>query len=480
MLARYFMALAVLLLAGCSAADQTSDRSGTDGQKPNIIFILVDDMGWGDVGYHGSEIKTPNIDALAASGVTLDRAYAFPICSPTRAALMSGRDPLQFGVDGPMENDAMLSAELTLLPEYLRDAGYQTWLVGKWHLGMGDVSAWPQSRGFDSFYGHLGGFIDYYTHVYLGGLDWQRDGKSLREDGHSMDLETQEAIGLLSKNDGKKPFFMYLSYNAPHTPLQYPPGAEGQYTGIKNPDRRVYAQMVTHLDDSIGKVMKQLNESNLAENTIVVFMSDNGGILSAGGNNGKLRAGKGSAFEGGVRVPAIVSWPSKLKAPKVLETPFFVLDWLPTLLEATGVEYDAKSFDGISNWAAISKQADPKRSAPVILGTTKSKAVYQWPFKLVRDISRETGESTDQLFNVVADPTEANDISADNKELVEKLVGVLDKFPKKESKGNKGPPPESLFKDANGKFNLKIRMPETREPWAEAATGVASVEPNGS
>ena len=168
------------VLAGCSGAEQPAVGSVSTQVAPNIVFILVDDLGWNDVGYHDSEIATPAIDALAESGVALDRSYAFPVCSPTRAALMTGRNPLQFGIDGPMENDAMLPQQLTLLPERLQQAGYETWMVGKWHLGMAEVNAAPPARGFDHFYGHLGGFIDFYTHVYFGGLDWQLNGRSVR------------------------------------------------------------------------------------------------------------------------------------------------------------------------------------------------------------------------------------------------------------------------------------------------------------
>ena len=181
------------LLAACSASEESTAGNASTQTAPNIVFILVDDLGWLDVGYHDSEIATPAIDALAASGIALDRSYAFPVCSPTRAALMTGRNPLQFGIDGPMENDAMLPQQLTLLPERLQQAGYETWMVGKWHLGMADTSAAPPARGFDHFYGHLGGFIDFYTHVYFGGLDWQLNGQSVREDGYSTDLLTDEA-----------------------------------------------------------------------------------------------------------------------------------------------------------------------------------------------------------------------------------------------------------------------------------------------
>jgi arylsulfatase A-like enzyme len=429
--------------------------------------MVVDDMGWGDVGYHGSEIATPNIDALAASGVNIDRAYNFPICSPTRAALMTGRNPLQYGIDAPLENDAMLPANLKLLPEYLREQGYQTWMVGKWHLGMARVSAMPNARGFDSFYGFLGGFVDFYTHTYFGGLDWQRDGKSLREEGHATDLLTKEALRLLDQNKGNKPFFMYLTYNAPHIPLQYPPGADGTYASIKNPDRRVYAQMLTHLDSRIGAVMDRLKRLGIAENTIVVFMSDNGGSPDLGSSNGALRGGKGSIHEGGVRVPAMLSWPGKLKPSKLASEPIFTQDWLPTLLESVGISYDKAAFDGQSRWPALNASGLSTATKPVIIGSPRGKAVYSWPFKLVRMAG--SGQSGDALYNVVDDPLEKTDIASTNPALVNRLGGVLDELPKIPSKGASSPTPETLFRDKNGAFIHDLRLPETREPWAEAA-----------
>ncbi len=464
-------ALVLFATASCASVEPVAGsgpvahKAAQQSQGPNVIFILVDDMGWGDVGYHGSEIATPNIDALAANGVIIDHAYAFPVCSPTRAALLTGRNPLQYGIDGPMENDAMLPQQIKLMPEYLREAGYQTWMVGKWHLGMGRVSAMPQSRGFDSFYGFLGGFIDYYTHVYFGGLDWQRNGKSLREAGYSTDLLTKEALRLLDQDKGDKPFFLYLALNAPHTPLQYPPGAANSYDNIKNMDRRVYAQMLTHVDDSIGQVLTRVRTLGIADNTIIVFMSDNGGLLEAGASNGALRDGKGSAHEGGVRVPAIISWPGKLNGSRTMESPIFVQDWLPTLLDAANVGHDKASLEGVSRWTELSSTKTTASSAPVIIGTARSKAVYSWPFKLVR----ETRGHGDQLFNVIKDPNETDDIATSNSTLVSRLGQLLDALPKNESKGAKGPTPESQFRDDDGNFIYDIRMPETREPWAESA-----------
>lgn len=461
--------LCTAALIGCGMPDQSATTATTEPGRPNIIFILVDDLGWGDVGYLDSEIKTPNIDALAASGITLLHSYAFPICSPTRAAIMTGRNPLQFGVDGPMENDAMLPEQLVLLPEYLRQAGYETWMVGKWHLGMAKRAAAPPERGFNHFYGHLGGFIDFYTHVYFGGLDWQRNGQSVREDGYSTDLLTTEAIRLLNEYDADKPFFLYLAYNAPHSPLQYPPSSDKEYTGIADPDRRVFAQMTTYLDTSIGKLMNILKDRHLLDNSLVVFMSDNGGNLEAGAHNGDLRGGKGSAFDGGVRVPTVVAWPRELAGSQVSQHPIFAQDWLPTLLDVADVPYSKEVFDGISVWPALARNEATNRGAPVVIGTAKSKAVFNLPWKLVRNKNSKDDASQDQLFNIYDDPGETVNLADLHPELVQTLGAVIDELPVTESKGARGPPPESFFRDSSGAFDYDIRLPETREPWAEAA-----------
>ena len=473
-------ALVLFTTASCTAVEPVAvsgpitQISTPQSQRPNVIFILVDDMGWGDVGYHGSEIATPNIDALAASGITLDRAYASPICSPTRAGLMTGRNPLQYGIDGPMENDAQLPAGVRLCPNIFAMPGTKPgWSAnGIWEWPM-----WRLCRnraGFESFYGHLGGFIDFYTHTYFGGLDWQRDGKSLREDGYSTDLLTAEASRLIKAYDGESPFFLYLSYNAPHTPLQYPPQGGNDYSEITDPDRRVYAQMLTYLDTSIGTLMKQLQQQGLTENTLIVFMSDNGGLLEAGSSNGALRGGKGSAYEGGIRVPAFISWRGKIAPAQTSATPIFTFDWLPTLLDASGTPYDAGKFDGLSNWSVVANGGAAPVREPVLIGTAGSKAAFQWPYKFVRTIKRGTINATDQLFDVSIDPNESKDIAIDHSSLMRNLAARIDALPKLPSKAATGPSPESQFRDAKGKFVHDIRLPETRAPWAEQAKGAVT------
>ena len=457
-----------IIVTSCSGNDQPAMEAATGADRPNIVFILVDDLGWKDVGYLGSEIATPHIDDLAAAGLVLDQNRVFPVCSPTRAALLTGRNPLQFGVDGPMENDAQLPTELTLLPEHLQQAGYHTWMVGKWHLGMAHVDAAPPARGFDYFYGQLGGFLDYYTHVYFGGLDWQRNGTSVREEGHATDLLTADAIRLLDEYDDDKPFFLYLSYNAPHTPLQYVPEGGPDYADIDDADRRVFAQMTTHLDQSMGEFFDALKAKDLFDNTLIIFMSDNGGNENAGAQNGELRAGKASAFDGGVRVPTVISWPAGLEGGRVSDVPVFAQDWLPTLLAVAEIESGADVAEGTNVWGGLARGETVTREAPIVVGIGASKAVIEWPWKLVRE-NHPDGGTHDQLFDIAEDPSETRDLAAAQADIAAKLAAELDALPKLPSKGARGPSPESLFRDESGEFVHDISMPETREPWAESA-----------
>lgn len=454
--------LVTVLCAGCTDAKNEASVDKPSKTRPNVLFIVVDDLGADDVGYQGSEILTPNIDTLASQGTVINHGYAYPICSPTRAALMTGKNPLTFGIDGPMENDAMLPEEEIVMPERFQQAGYRTWMVGKWHLGMAKQAVMPHNRGFDDFYGFLGGFIDYYTHVYFGGLDWQHNGKSVKEEGHATELLTNKAIEHLSSYQGQQPFFMYLAYSAPHTPLQYVPNPTEDYSHIDNTDRRVFAEMTTDVDNHIGNVLTTLKETDLADNTIVVFMSDNGGNLEAGASNGELKGSKGSAFEGGVRVPMIVRWPGNIEGGAI-DVPLFTQDWLPTLLDAAGIDYSADEFEGVSMLSSLQDGSTVIASRAVVVGTAKSKAVYQWPWKLLSDKGKL------YLYNLVEDSFETTNLLEDNPDIVASLQGYLHQDLALPSKAAKGPPPESLFRNPDGTFNYDVRKPETREPWAESA-----------
>jgi arylsulfatase A-like enzyme len=311
---------------------------------PNILIILADDMGYGDLGCLGSEhLSTPHLDALAASGVLCSQAYvASPVCSPSRAGLITGRDPRRFGYEGNLNQDAPNYAtrpELLGLPpgeltlgDHLRTTGYQTALIGKWHLGKGD-GFHPNQRGFDHFCGMLGGSHRYFPNPNKNQLE--RNGEPLRTFSHPYltDFFTEEALGWFGSQQAK-PWFLFLSYNAPHGPLEATEEDLAKFAHIEDKKRRTYAAMMFALDRGVGKVQAKLKESGQLDNTLIVFFSDNGGATGNASWNGPLSGVKGCLREGGVRVPMIWSWPSKLPKGAQCDTPVSSLDLLPTFLAA--------------------------------------------------------------------------------------------------------------------------------------------------
>lgn len=398
--------------------------------RPNIVVILADDLGWNDVGYHGSDIRTPHIDSLVAQGLELDRYYAFPLCSPIRAALLTGRSPLRLGVDTPIGPRGALPLDEHLLPETLRAAGYQTFLTGKWHLGIDRIPAHPYRRGFDSSYGHLGASVDYFTHVWIGGLDWHRDGTVLREEGYSTDLIADEAVRLIKDRDKSRPMFLYVAFNAPHTPLQATEAYLNRNVHIADPDRRTYAAMVTALDDGVGRIVAQLDAEGIARDTILIWASDNGGGRNLGASNVPLRGSKGSAFEGGIRVPALIRWPGELPAGERFDQMVTAQDWFPTLATAAGLETaNERPFDGLDMWRALrhGEQAD---RGTVLIGVSGNLAVFRDGWKFVRFRQRGTGETGEYLFRIEDDPQEVRNLLDAEPELARELMAWLDDFPR--------------------------------------------------
>jgi len=289
----FFLAFVALQLAAIPLAN----AAGTT--KPNILYIVADDLGWKDVGFHGSDIKTPNIDALASGGARLEQFYAQPFCTPTRAALMTGRYPFRYGLQTTViwsGHTYGLATDEWLLPQALKDAGYRTAIVGKWHLGHGDRKFWPRQRGFDSQYGPLIGELDYFTHEQRGVLDWYRDNKPVREKGYSTTLLGSEAVKIISTQDQNQPLYLYLAFNAPHTPYQAPQAYLDRYKGIADPSRRAYAASITAMDDEIGRVVAALEKKGMRDNTLIVFQSDNGGTRNA------MFAGEGDMSK--IKIPA--------------------------------------------------------------------------------------------------------------------------------------------------------------------------------
>ena len=390
---------------------------------PNVVILLADDLGWADVGYHGSEIDTP--DRLAREGIRLERFYSAPICSPTRAALMTGRDPLKLGIAydqiHPWYNIGLAPDMLTIAEMFRRD-GYQTGLVGKWHLGHTLAHQLPNARGFDDFWGHLQTNTDFYSHVREGAHDLQHNGRSVREDGKYLThLEAREANRFIRERDPRKPFFLYVAFTAPHSPMQAPPETIEKYAALPERQfRRTYAAMVDEMDRAIGQILEALDQEQITNDTLVLFLSDNGGSNVFGGRNAPLRGQKGQTFEGGIRVPALIRWPGKLEAGTTNEEMATAMDVLPTLARAAGVRIPTTAeLDGIDIWPALSRGRPVPRTRPVgfvseipLPGVIHT-ALFEGRWKLVQVIEERQTETRVQefLFDIRADPNEANDLS---------------------------------------------------------------------
>jgi arylsulfatase A-like enzyme len=346
-------------LAACLFSALVHNVNAQQAPRPHVVFFLADDLGWSDVGFHDSEIETPHIDRLAAAGARLEAFYVQPVCSPTRAALMTGRYPmrmgLQVGVIRPWA-DYGLPLEELLLSQALQGTGYTTAICGKWHLGLHERQYLPTARGFDHQYGHYCGALDYFTHERDGGFDWHRDDQVCRDEGYTTELIGAEAVRLIEQHDPANPLFLYVPFNAPHTPLQALDRHLERYKRITDRKRRIYAAMVHAVDEQIGRIAAAVEKRGLSENTLFIFSSDNGGPINLGATNGPLRAGKGSLYEGGVRVAAFATWPGKIPAGQTIDQPLHIVDWYPTLLALAGADPELPHpLDGKNIWPVLTE-----------------------------------------------------------------------------------------------------------------------------
>ena len=415
-----------------------------DAPPPNVVILLGDDLGWADVGYHGSDIQTPNIDRLAIEGMRLERFYATPFCTPTRAALMTARDPIKLGAAHAVfmawDNGGISPTE-RFMPEDFKEAGYQTAMVGKWHLGHTIEQHTPNARGFDHFYGHFNTDVLYFDHTFAGGHDFQENGTPVNHVGtYATDVHGNQASRYIEQmRDRDKPFFLYVPFLAPHSPMEAKDEDKVKYPArIDSPRHpaKTYAAMVDSLDQAIGSILDSLDKQGIADNTIVLFFSDNGGFYNFGGVNTPLRGGKLEAYEGGVRVTSVIRWPEVLPANTVNENVISVMDVYPSLMTATGVEPQyKKKIDGIDRWDAVKGLGEKDRGEPLVFTSNvpmynKFKyGVLDGPWKLVQEVDhqRRSTEVKTELFNVWTDPNEAEDISAANPDQVERLTKILDK-----------------------------------------------------
>ena len=429
-------------------------------ERPNVIVMVADDLGWADVGFHGNtEIDTPSLDRIANEGVQLDRFYTTPICSPTRAALMTGRDPMRLGVAYavimPWHNHG-IHPEETFLPELFLDAGYQTAMIGKWHLGHAQQTYHPNNRGFEHFYGHLHTEVGFFPpFANQGGKDFQRNGVSIDDEGYESFLLADEASRYIRERDKERPFFMYMPFIAPHTPLDAPQDLQDKYADINTnleparsrqtdftrttsklmmmPSARpMYAAVVDGMDQAIGKVLKTLDDEGIADNTIVLFFSDNGGAAySVGGaDNVPLRGGKGETFEGGIRVVAAVRWPDGFPAGSKMTSIMSAMDVLPTLAAAADIEVSTNfSIDGRSMLPAIKDGVKmPRQDYLFFASETPIKGhynltVFNDEWKLVqKQIQGQTSiDITNYLFRISEDPYEYHNLAQQYPDVVAEL-----------------------------------------------------------
>ena len=434
------VAVAVVALAWFGPSARAAER------KPNVIVFLVDDMGYADVGAQGCrDIPTPNIDSLASNGLRCTSGYvSAPVCSPSRAALMTGRYQQRFGHEfNPrypkrLADGYGLSLNETTIARYLKDAGYATGMFGKWHLGFQQRFN-PVNRGFDTFYGFLGG-----SHGYLPGSNQGQEAEDPRSamfrgtkpdelNEYTTDAFAREAATFVGRHRGE-PFFVYLPFNAVHTPLQAPHEYLRRFRDIRDPRRRQYAAMVSAVDDAVGTVMERIRREGLEQDTLVFFLSDNGGPTSNGSDNGPLRGHKATTWEGGIRVPFLVQWKGHLPAGKLYDRPVAQVDILPTALAAAGASVDPGwKLDGVNLLPFLggSGKGDPHEALYWRLGNQTAVRMGDW--KLVRGrvgVARKGrfAVTEPQLFNVATDPGEKRNLAAEQPDRVERLRAAWERW----------------------------------------------------
>ncbi|MBL9213907.1 MAG: sulfatase-like hydrolase/transferase [Opitutaceae bacterium] len=422
-------------------------------EKPNILFIVADDMGWGDVGFHGSAIRTPTLDRLAATGRELDQHYVCPVCTPTRAALLSGRAPGRFGPHATTPSNAPVFPDgYGTLPAVLRDGGYATGLFGKWHLGSRPEFG-PNRFGFDTAYGSLAGGVDPYNHRYKSGrfsVTWHRNGEFVEDTGHVTDLIADEAVRWIERQRG--PWFCYVPFTAVHFPVKAPQDWLDRYAGTQydpDPERdlsfRTYAAYASHMDAAIGRLVETLERRCIRDNTLIVFTSDNGAVPGVAatstakypgfqpasprlGSNLPWRGQKSQLYEGGVRTPTLVNWAGRI-GPGRMSRPVQAADWMPTLCGLTGCRPAVDPhWDGVDIWPLLDPQAG--RPAPVVEERPiywnlrgNQFAVRQGPWKLI--VREKPGAAPVELFDMATDARETTDLSAREPETVARLREVI-------------------------------------------------------
>ncbi len=409
---------------------------------PNVVFIIADDLGWADVAFHGGNAPTPNLDRLAKDGLELTQHYVAPVCSPTRAGFLTGRCWSRFGITTPT-NSLGLPMDTVTLPRALKSKGYETFLAGKWHLGS--LPKWgPNHFGFDHSYGSLAGGISPWNHRYKKGqfsVTWHRNHELIEETGHVTDLLTNEVVEWIKSRESS-PFFAYVPFTAVHLPIKEPqPWLDRVPKKIKGDVPRHYAACVMHLDDAVGRIIQALEDKGVRDNTLLVFTSDNGGSTVENndlkypddncpngpltGNNKPLRGQKGNVYEGGTRVPTLVSWLGKIKPGKV-SSPVQVMDWMPTFCLLAGYTTDDElKWDGTNITELLTQHtALPDRPIYIAGPRWRASSLRYGSWKLVTHGSGV--QQKVELFNIPADPSESQDLAKAKPEVTKRMLARLE------------------------------------------------------
>jgi len=425
-------------LFAISAGATTACAAESD--HPDIVIFLADDMGYADVGFNGGrDIPTPQLDALAARGAVLEQFYVQTVCSPTRAALMTGRHPIRYGLQQgvirPHMEYGLPLAERTLA-HALQEAGYTTAITGKWHLGEYDPAFLPTRRGFDIQYGHFFGMLDYSTHLRDGQLDWYRNDEPCDDEGYTTRLIAREAVRIVGEQPAEKPLFLYVPFNAVHSPYHTAPGRESDFADLKQA-RREYATMLSEMDTAIGQVLDALDTAGRRDDALIFFSSDNGGVGPA--SNGSLRAGKGTPYEGGHRVAACVAWDGKIKPGIRIAEPLHIVDLFPTLAGIVGIPVDAahqpRPFDGLDILPVLTNGAKSPHEEILLSCEPSQSSLRVGDWKIVINRQRATRKNpnpananTVELFNLADDHSEQHNLAESHPEKLAEMQRRLARY----------------------------------------------------
>ncbi len=442
---KIFAVLLVVMLSSCSSTSKQSDEKETVTQ-PNIIVILCDDLGYADVGFNGGkDAKTPALDALANGGTICSAGYVVhPFCGPSRAGLMTGRYPHTIGSQFNLPHDSEITVKSgvplseVFISQVLKDAGYYTGIVGKWHLGA-VKDYFPNDRGFDDFYGFPGGGHDYFpeqfnkeynkrkeagdTAIFEYLLPIYHNGVPVQETEYLTDAFSREACRFVTEaSEKKKPFFLYLAYNAPHAPMEAKDEDLALFENIEDKGKRIVAAMVHAVDRGVEKLVSTLKETGEYDNTLIVFLSDNGGKLKLSSNNYPLTGGKGDSYEGGYRVPMFFHWASKVPAGRVFDYPVSAVDFYPTFANLAGAKIPVdKVLDGKDIWSDFIAGNNP-HSGEMIYCLRHRTGYNDVGARKDDWKALKTGNQPWQLINIKEDISEKHDLSKEHPEILNELV----------------------------------------------------------